>query len=116
MGRTIDGETALMNDQDARVPFDTSTSTVIPIGGDRLAVDGFSPDEVTDTLEGLERLASTYGFDNVVLHVAEALIGLRVRIDAEHVVLAEDVEQRLVGLEQRVRDFNERRPTNAAQP
>ena len=102
-----------MNDQDARVPFGTSTSTVTPIRRDRLAVDPLCPDEVTDTLNFLDGLVNAYGFDNVVLHVAEALIALRVRMDEAYVVLAEDVEQRVVGLERRVRDFNERRPTDA---
>ena len=104
-----------MNDQDARVPFGISTSTVTSFRRDRLAVDPLCADEVTGTLSSLAGLVNAYGFDNVVLHVAEALIELRVRMDVEHVVLAEEVEQRLVSLERRVRDFNQRRRSDATQ-
>jgi hypothetical protein len=61
-------------------------------------------------------LISAFGFDNVALYVADALIDLRVRMDVEHVCLSEGIEQRLVCFEQRVRDFNKKRSTDIPQP
>lgn len=105
-----------MNDENARVPFEKSASNVTPIRGDNFATNAFSADEVADTLNSLDRLIQAYGFDNVALNVADALIHLRVRMDTEYVTVGEDVEVHLVDLEQKVRDFNGKRLTGDTQP
>jgi hypothetical protein len=95
-----------MSDKNVRVPFEKSTPQVTSIRRDDFVVDAFSADEVVDTLDGLDRLTQMYGFDNVALHVADALIHLRARMETEQTTVAEEIEQRLAGLEQKVRDFN----------
>lgn len=115
-GRNQYGDEKVMNDENVRVPFVNSPSNVISIQRDGFAVTGFSAGEVTDTVGSLDRLIKTYGFDNVALNVADALIHLRVRMDTEHAFVAKDVEARLVDLEQRVRDFNAKRSTAGDHP
>jgi hypothetical protein len=101
-----------MEDKAARVPFNGQASNVFPIRPDALTEVGLCADEVAATVKSLERLIARFGFDSVVLNVAEALIYLRTNIEIKNFELPNEVEQRIVELEEQVRAIN----LNAATP
>lgn len=103
-----------VKDKNTRVPFGQNDAGVAPIRPDDLVSIEFSADEVARKVKSLSNLAESFGFENVVLNVADELIHLRANIETSGLEIPGDVDAQICNLEEKVRAYNRKKQEPAS--